>query len=62
MSGTSKFFCSKLVWQVYLDSDQYSVNVDSNAAEYHYWLQERYLPLVAAIIIINTVAPDEIAL
>ena len=62
MSGTSKFFCSKLIWRAYLDNDNYSVNVDSNAAAYHYWLQDRYGPLPAAIIIINTVAPDEIAL
>ena len=61
MSGTSKFFCSKLIWRAYLDNDNYSVNVDSNAAAYHYWLQDRYGPLPAAIII-NTVAPDEIAL
>ncbi len=62
MSGTSSFSCSKLVWRVYLDNDNYSVNVDSNAAAYHYWLQERYPALLAAVIIVNTVAPDEIAL
>lgn len=62
MSGTSKFFCSMLVWRVYLDNDNYSVNVDGNAAAYHQWLQEVWPDWLAAIIIINTVAPDEIAL
>ena len=61
MGGTSKFFCSKLVWRIYLDNDDHAVNVDSNGAAYHYWLQDRYPALVAALIIINTVAPDEIA-
>ena len=59
MDGTSKFFCSKLIWRAYLDNENYSVDVDSNGAAYHYWLQDRYGPLLAAII--NTVAPDEIA-
>ena len=62
MSGTSKFFCSKLVWRVYLDNDTYSVNVDSNAVAYHRWLQRVWPDWLAGIIIINTVAPDEIAL
>ena len=61
MGGTSKFFCSKLVWRIYLDNDDHAVNVDSNGAAYHYWLQDRYPALVAALIIIDTVAPDEIA-
>ena len=62
MSGTSKFFCSKLVWRVYLDNENYSVDVNSNAVAYHQWLQEVWPEWLAGIIIINTVAPDEIAL
>ena len=46
----------------YLDNDNYSVSVDSNAVAYHQWLQSRYLVWMAAMVIINTVAPDEIAL
>ena len=41
MSSTSKFYCSQLVWKVYLDNDDYSVNLDSNDSTYHFWLQDR---------------------
>ena len=61
MSGTSSFFCSKLVWRVYLDNGHYSVDVDSNHWSYFLWLLTRYGMEVALFVLYGTVAPDEIA-
>ena len=61
MSGTSKFFCSKLVWRVYLDTDDYSVDVNSNHYSYFLWVLPRFGWTGATFILYATVAPDEIA-
>ncbi len=64
MSGTSTFFCSKLVWRTYLDNENYSVNLDSNSFTYYWWLVNNPLWgwVSAWYIVTHTVAPDEIAL
>ncbi len=63
MDSTDRFFCSKLVWRIYLDNEHHSVNVDSNHYSYFFWLMLRHglgWP-TAWYIITHTVAPDEIA-
>ena len=62
ISGTSSFFCSKLVWRTYLDNENYSVDVNSNHFDYFWWLYQKYGFMGAWYIITFTVAPDEIAL
>ena len=62
LNGTSDFYCSKLVYRIFLDSDLYSVNLDSNSWDYYYWLEIKYGPFWATLVISATVSPDEIAL
>ena len=62
MISTSKVFCSKLVWRIYLDKEDYSVNLDSNHWIYYLWLEGRYPTQLASTILFSSVAPDEIAL
>ena len=61
MSSTSKFFCSKLVWRIYLDNDDHSVDLNSNHYSYFLWLIPRFSVSGALYILYSTVAPDEIA-
>ena len=59
---TDTFHCSSLVWRIYLDNEDHSVNVDSNHPAYFEWLKAKYQFLGATFIITHAVAPDEIAL
>ena len=61
MSSTSKFFCSKLVWRIYLDNDDHSVDLNSYHYSYFLWLISRLSVSGALYILYSTVAPDEIA-
>jgi hypothetical protein len=59
---TDTFHCSSLVWRIYLDNEDHSVNVDSKHPAYFEWLKAKYQFLGATFIITHAVAPDEIAL
>ena len=67
-SNTSSFYCSKLVWRAYKDSDDYPVDLDNNSYHYFFWLSnsaDGRVPLgfgIAWFIVFSTVSPDEIAL
>ena len=67
--GTSSFYCSKLVWRAYKNSDDYPVDLDSNSYHYFFWLSNSFdngrIPLgfgAAWFIVFSAVSPDEIAL
>ena len=61
-TSTDSFYCSKLVWRIYKDNEDYPTNVDSNHVRYFNWLVQKYKLVLASYIILYWVAPDEIAL
>ena len=61
-SSTDSFYCSKLVWRIYEDNEDYPTNVDSNHVKYFAWLKVKYGWLLGSYILLYWVAPDEIAL
>ena len=61
-TSTDSFYCSKLVWRIYEDNEDYPTDVDSNHFTYFDWLYKKYGWVTAAYILLYWVAPDEIAL
>lgn len=61
-TSTDSFYCSKLVWRIYEDNEDYPTNVDSNHVQYFDWLRGKYGWVLGSYILLYWVAPDEIAL
>ena len=61
-TSADKFSCSKLVWCIYLDNDQSSVDLDSDHGSYSGFLLIRLSLPTSLYVLYFTVAPDEIAL
>ena len=61
VDNTSFFYCSKLVYRIYMDNALYSVNVNSDAYPYYLWLHAKWGNW-AWLIIWAIVSPDEVAL
>ena len=58
----AKQYCSQLAWKMYKNiEDDYDVDLDSNHWIYHLWLATKYGPVLAALLAIPAVAPDEVA-
>ena len=62
LNGTSSFYCSKLVYRIFMDNNLHSANLNSNAFQYYYWLEQKHTLLWATLAIGFTVSPDEVAL